>query len=422
MSDVIISRVNIPQNTKTKRKSKKSLLNIELGPCTASEDKAARDKLITARVTLLMKNPFFGNLATRLTLKNADEWLTTAATDGRNFYYNAKFVNALDNQELVFLFGHEVLHVVYDHMGRRDDRNHKLSNIAADLAVNRDLMKHRIGRMITKVDCLYNEKYNDDGWSYERIYADLEENCDEMTLDEYLDQLLDEHIKGENGKEMTEEERQRIRDEFREAVLSASKTETDPSKIPEGIRQMIQDLTEPKMNWREMLPQTLQSMMRSDYTWMRTSRRAWHMDAVLPGSDREQEIDVVIAMDASGSCADMLKDFLSEVKGIMEQFYAYRIHLMTFDTEVYNPQIFTPDNVDSLLDYEIMGGGGTRFGPVYKYLKDNDIVPEKLVWLTDMCPCDNSWKSEEDYCDTLWIVHSTQLVPPFGQYAFYEAA
>lgn len=422
MSNISVRRVNIPGADSNKKRKGTKDLGIELGRSTSSEDSAARDRLITARVTLLMKNPFFGNLATRLTLKNADEWLTTAATDGRYFYYNAKFVNSLDNQELVFLFGHEVLHVVYDHMGRREDRNPKLSNIAADFAVNRDLVKHRIGRMITKVDVLYDEKYNADGWTYEKIYADLEENCDEMTMEEYLDLLLDEHIKNAPGENMSEEERQRIRDEFREAVLSAAKTETDAGKLPEGIRKMIEELTEPKMDWREMLPQTLQSVFKSDYTWMKSSRRAWHMDAVLPGSDREKEVDVVIAMDASGSCVDMLKDFLAEVKGIMEQFHAYRIHLMTFDTEVYNPQVFTPDNMDSLMEYEIMGGGGTLFMPVYNYLQENDIVPEKLVWLTDMCPCDDKWKNEADYCDTLWIIHSTKITPPFGQYAFYEEA
>ena len=412
MATVTVTK--IPHKPKAKRRGKKAL-NIELGPMDRAKDREAREKLITARVALLIHHPFFGNLATRLTLINADDWLTTAATNGRNFYYNSKFVNALDTKELEFLVGHEVLHVVYDHIGRREDRNAKLSNIAADFAVNGDLVKHRIGRMITKVDCLYDEKYL--GWSYEQIYDDLLENSSEMDIDDYLDQMLDEHLKDEN---MSEAERQQIRDEFREAVLSAAKTETDASKIPEGVRKMIEDLTEPKMNWKQMLPQTLQSAFKSDYTWMRASRRGWHMDAILPGSDREKEIDIALIMDASGSCVSMLQDFLSEVKGIMEQFQSFRIHLLTFDTKVYNHQVFTPDNMHDILDYEVMGGGGTLFEPVYDYLKENDILPEKLVWLTDGMPC-NTW-GDENYCDTLWIIHSTKIVPPYGTYAFYEEA
>ena len=111
-------------------------------------DAAARDKLITARIGLLLKAPFFGNLATRMQLINADEWCSTAATDGRKFYYNSEFVNKMPLKQVEFLVGHEVLHVVYDHMGRRVDRDPKLSNIAADYCVNGDLMDQRVGEKI----------------------------------------------------------------------------------------------------------------------------------------------------------------------------------------------------------------------------------------------------------------------------------
>ena len=45
----------------------------------------------------------------------------------------------------MFLFGHEVLHVVYDHMGRFGGRDKQLANIAADYCVNGDLVKNNIG-------------------------------------------------------------------------------------------------------------------------------------------------------------------------------------------------------------------------------------------------------------------------------------
>jgi predicted metal-dependent peptidase len=76
------------------------------------------DKLTTARVGLLLKAPFFGNMATRMKLIEADEWCPTAATNGRNFYYNTEFVKKLSVKKLEFLFGHEILHCVFDHFGR----------------------------------------------------------------------------------------------------------------------------------------------------------------------------------------------------------------------------------------------------------------------------------------------------------------
>ena len=86
-------------------------------------DASSREKLITARVGLLLRAGFFGNLATRLKLVNADAWCPTAATDGRTFWYNSEFIGRLGLKECEFLFGHEVLHVVYDHLGRRGDRD-----------------------------------------------------------------------------------------------------------------------------------------------------------------------------------------------------------------------------------------------------------------------------------------------------------
>ena len=94
------------------------------------------EKLTTARVGLLLKAPFFGNMATRMRLIEADDWCPTAATNGRDFYYNTKFVQKLSVKKLEFLFGHEICHCVFDHFGRVGSRDRQLSNIAQDFAVN----------------------------------------------------------------------------------------------------------------------------------------------------------------------------------------------------------------------------------------------------------------------------------------------
>ena len=70
----------------------------------------AKEKMVTARVKMLFNQPFFGNIACRLQLKDVTEegWCPTAATDGRNFFYNRNFVNLLNVQQCVFLVGHEI--------------------------------------------------------------------------------------------------------------------------------------------------------------------------------------------------------------------------------------------------------------------------------------------------------------------------
>ena len=406
------------------------------GPTDPKLDREIREKLITARVGLLLRASFFGNLATRLKLVNADEWCSTAATDGRNFYYNSRFVDMLKPKEVEFLFGHEVLHCVYDHFGRRGDRDPMLFNIANDYCVNGDLKKHRVGEFITSVPCLYDHKY--EGMSSEEIYDILYENAEKIDIGSLIDKMLDEHLdgegqdsdgdaEGEQGKKggkgrpkLSAEERQKIKDEIKEAVLAAASASDGAGNLPAGVKRIIEDMTAPKMNWRELLRMQLESTIKSDYTWMRNSRRGWHMDAVMPGMKLDPMIDIAVSIDASGSMgARMLKDFLGEVAGIMEQFPNYRIHVLSFDTEVYNPQQFDSENLDDITGYEIMGGGGTDFDCVFKYFKDNEIEPKRHIMFTDGYP-NGSW-GDEQYCDTVFIMHgTTSIVPPFGQYAYYE--
>ena len=404
-----------------------------IGPMDPTLDRKVREKLITARVGLLLRASFFGNLATRLKLVNADEWCGTAATDGRNFYYNSRFINLLKPKEVEFLFGHEVLHCVYDHFGRRGDRDPMLFNVANDYAVNGDLKKHRVGEFITSVPCLYDSKY--EGMSSEEIYDDLYENAEKINLSDLIDKLLDDHMDGEgdsdsdNGDEkdgkgkkpkLSAEERQKIRDEIKEAVLAAAAASDGAGNLPAGVKRLIQDMTAPKMNWRELLRMQLESTIKSDFTWMRASRRGWHMDAVMPGMKNDELIDIAIGIDASGSIDErMLRDFLAETQGIMDQFQSYKIHIFTFDTLVYNPAQYNSDNLDTICDYEVKGGGGTDFDAIYNYLKEEQIEPKRLVVFTDGYPF-GSW-GDENYADTVWIIHgNTTVVPPWGQYAYYE--
>jgi predicted metal-dependent peptidase len=136
-----------------------------------------------------------------------------------------------------------------------------------------------------------------------------------------------------------------------------------------------------------------------------------------------ETIDIAVALDMSGSIGDdQAKDFLGEIKGIMEEYKDYKIKLWCFDTAVYNEQDFEADSGDTLLDYDIIGGGGTDFDINWTYMKENDIIPKKFIMFTDGYPW-GSW-GDEDYCDTVFIVHSNRdknLEAPFGVTAHYDA-
>jgi len=397
------------------------------------------DRVITARVGLLLRHPFFGNLATRLRIQAADDWCQTAATDGRNLYFNTQFFNAMSNKEIEFVIAHEILHCVYDHLTRREDRNPMLYNIAADYKVNNLLVRDRIGEKPKIVDCYQDFQYDGDTSEeiYDKLFDEAQKKGEEFL--EELGEMLDDHFEwdgdddgddsdeeGKNKKKRpkySKEEMRQIRDEIKEAMISASQS-AGAGNVPGEIQRMIKELTEPKMNWREILRQQIQSTVRNDYTFARPSRKGWHTGAILPGMNYDQTIDVAVALDMSGSIGnEQAKDFLGEIKGIMDEYKDYNIKLWCFDTAVYNEQDFTADGGEDLLDYEIYGGGGTDFMCNWDYMKEHDIQPKKFIMFTDGYAW-NSW-GDEDYCDTVFIIHShhdKNLQAPFGVTAHYEEA
>lgn len=410
---------------KAKKRNKK--LEHLIGPTDPKIDAQARERLVGARIGLLLRHSFYGNLATRLQLINADEWCSTAATDGRKFYYNSRFVLMLKPKEVEFLFAHEVLHVVYDHIDRRGDRDPQIFNIANDYAVNADLKRHKVGQFITTVPCLYEQKY--DGLPSEEIYDDLMKNVKKVSIDDLLDQMIDDHLDGEGdneGKEgkskrpkISEAEREQMRQEMKQAIINAAQS-CEAGSIPKGVERLIKQMTDPVMPWRELIQINLTSAIRTDFSWMRPSRRSWHMDAILPGMTPGEEIDVVVAIDMSGSISDkQAQNFLGEIAGMMNAFDGFKVHVFCFDTKVYNPQDFTSENMDTIDNYEPQGGGGTDFDCIFKYLKDSAIEPKRLIVFTDGYPF-GSW-GDPDFCDVVWIIHGDpDPHPPFGTFAIYD--
>lgn len=384
---------------------------------------STKDRLTKARVKMLLKHPFWGNLATRLKLVENSDWLTTAATDGRHFYYCEKFIDSLDDDELVFLFGHEVGHIVYDHMGRRGDRDPQIWNMAGDYLINDMLITNNVGKKITKVPILWDPKFRD--MTAEEVYDDLMKNAVkvQMTLDMHMDGSGEEG-EGSDGKSKSSgikidaETAKKMRDEMKEAILQSAQA-AGAGNVPAGIKRLINQFTAPKMRWQDLLRIQLESSLKNNYSFMRPSRKAWHTGAVLPGMLPAEHLDVCIAIDTSGSITeDMVRDFLSEVQGMMEMYTTYSILVFTFDTEVYNPVTFTEDGFEDLADYDVQGGGGTDFDVCYQYMKDNDINPKQFVMFTDGYPF-GSW-GDPDYCDSLFVVHGNETIEaPFGVTAHY---
>jgi predicted metal-dependent peptidase len=424
-------------------------------PETTLTSEQIEDLLIKSRIKMLLtpNAAFFGNLACRLIFKDGTKWCPTIATDGKYFYYNRDFVAALhDRSEDQLLFGvaHEVLHCVYDHMGRltrnwerpltREDfpiteagfdeyieyqntmvRDGQLWNIANDYVVNNDLIEANIGQRIDLVDILYDFKYR--GMFSEEIYEELVQEAEENGNVRYLE-TFDTHLgeygspqegDGEDGPvKMTDEEKEQVRQDMQGAVEQAAR---QAGKMPGALGRMIDQILNPKLNWRELLAQQIQSVIKSDYTFNRCSRKGMDSGIWLPAMDFDETIDITIAFDMSGSIGQQpANEMISETMAIMSQYTNFKITVMCFDTQVYNVQTFGEHDMDDFSEYEVVGGGGTDFDCVYNYMKEEGIEPKKLVMFTDGYPWD-SW-GDANYCDTLFIIHGSEAgrhpIAPFG--------
>ena len=395
-------------------------------------------KIKKARLWLLFNNPFFGTLVMQLPLQEENTWCQTAAVDGRWIYWNRKFFEGLSLDETIFVLCHEVMHVVYDHFGRRSHRDPGYWNMAGDYVINAMLINEKIGAMPTKPVPvkdgegntsqrvgLYDKRY--EGWTSEAVYDDLQRRKvkKQLTLDVHIEMGKD--AQNSNGKksnqgipiEIDEEALKGIREELKTKVLQAA--QAGQGRLPAAIARLVDSLVEAKINWRDYIQQSIQSQLTSDYSWHRPNRRHMGADVIFPTLIKEDTIDVEITIDQSGSIsAEMARDFLSEVHGITQQYNNFTIAVSTFDTRLYNRQEFNSENIDELLDYEPKGGGGTNINCVWDWLKKNNIEPKLLIVFTDL---EDDNHGDPNYCDTLFLInnpYNKKILPQHGTWVRYE--
>jgi Putative metallopeptidase domain len=67
---------------------------------------------------------------------NGGQAFETAATDGKKFYWNPDFLEALSEDEVATVMCHEIYHVLFFHPTRMRGKDGNVANIAMDYSVN----------------------------------------------------------------------------------------------------------------------------------------------------------------------------------------------------------------------------------------------------------------------------------------------
>ena len=383
-----------------------------------SDIETARKIFKDARMKTLVSYPFFGHILLGIDYVETDQ-VPTCGTDGVRYYWNPEFVATLSVDEMIFIHAHEVSHIIYQHFGRAHGRNKRVWNFAGDYAINEHLVKEMIGT--TPDDILLDEKYN--GMIAEEIYEKLKEEIEqsaksisEMTdeeLEEMFGNNFDTHFDGTdlNLPKPTAEEIERLK---RVCQQSAQTNKGSGNTSSGPLEKIIADAVSEQVNWQDYLREQISSKATSDYSFSKRSKGSLATNFYMPSIIDQPSVNIHIALDTSGSISTAeTSTFLGEVKSIIQSYEDFDIDLWSFDTAVHNHKNYKTHCSENFEQYQPMGGGGTDFECNWEYMKEESIVPDQLIVLTDGYPY-GGW-GDETYCDTIFvIINDREIEPPFG--------
>jgi predicted metal-dependent peptidase len=412
-------------------------------------------KLTRARTQLLLNQPFFGTLCLRLKLVAGA--VPTMATDGQRIAYDPAFADSLPPAELEAVLAHEVLHCALGHHCRRGQRDPRLWNEAADLAINPLLVANGFS---LPAGALIDHAF--DNLSAEEIYARLFQNnsgsfageqapspqcqgsggstiapqqkAPQQPSDSSAWSQLDpqqgascETSQGgtsaprpggfgevldatmEDGQPASEAEKSRQQHEWNIAADQAIRSAKACGHEPANIDRPLSESRETKQDWRTLLRDFIAARTPSDYRWSPPNRRYVASGLYLPSVDRTGLGTIVIGVDTSGSIGDEeLEQFAGEISAIADEAQPEAIHVVYCDAVVQSSQQFGPSEPIHL---DPKGRGGTDFRPVFEWVEENGIAPVCLIYLTDLC-C-HSYPPIPEY-PVLWVTDSRRTAP-FGE-------
>ena len=334
--------------------------------------------------------------------------IPTACTNGRDVIYNPEFIKSLDDKELNFVVLHEALHKVYQHMHlwkKLWKDNPMLANMAADYVVN---------YAIHEADELSNVAKRPESALFDLAYKN-------MTTKQIFDMLKkdNEYVKEQGGhdthdwegaEQLSDEE---VKETAKQIDQALRQGEIIRGKMNGNKNRSINELLEPKVDWREQLREFVNATCRNKdkSTWKRPHKRFLGQDIYMPSMIGESIGKVVVGIDTSGSIGDKeLSEFLSEVVAICDDVSPSSIELLYWDTDVAGHETYNQGDYKALVQStKPAGGGGTHVGCVNQYIKDKRIEAEAIIILTDGY-VEDDWGGTWDY-PTLWAVTSRRTSP-----------
>lgn len=355
---------------------------------------------------------FFGALMLFASMKKSDQ-IETAATDGKDIFFNEKFLKSLKSSEQNALMLHEVLHMALLHVSRRQSRNPHIWNIAADIVVNDLIIRNTKFKLPN--GAIIEPEYADK--SVEHIYEVLLKN-NKYKQYQLLISDVGEQAEDMEGMGLNAEEQQEIESYWRDKIQVLQNGDLNEEgssgqgNIPAGMSQEIEVFLEPEVDWRHAL---WRHVGKTPADFDDLDRRFLYRGLYLEGLLTEA-LEVSVCIDTSGSISRRLLDqFLGELKGILSSYPHVKCDLFFADCSVDGP--YEIHSIEEMPP--ISGFGGTSFVPFFNYLEknnDNLMGSHKVsIYFTDGY---GDFPTTEPKDPTMWLVSKDGLKTsqfPFGE-------
>lgn len=369
------------------------------------------EKLLARARIGIMELPdtvFFSTLCSSLETRFTEE-VETAATNGKNLLINPNFFLKLELNERIFLLAHETLHVAYLHTLRREHRDHRIFNIAADYVINQELSDR--GFQIVK-GALLDSQYQ--GMSTEEVYEKLLNDPNPLPQLPMQDILETAGETSSSGIQSTVEGLQaEVQAKITRAMMMAEMSQQAQS-IPPSIKRYFEELHQPKVNWKVVLQRFLAQFCQDNYSWSRPNKRL--LPHYLPKLRSQQIGRIDFAIDTSGSIsAKQFTQFISELHSVLRMLKPKEIGVYQFDHALQGEHIVKKAN--DILTLDFLGGGGTRPQCALDAFAKNKA--QGLIVLTDGRFNNSLLTAPKN--PVIWVVYNNpQFKAPFGTAVHFE--
>jgi predicted metal-dependent peptidase len=413
------------------------------------------ERLTEIKTAMLLHVPFFASLLLDMmevkVTKDSTLWddlgvTPTCATNGKRITWYEPFLVALDLKEAVFVTCHEIGHCMWMHMARAKmyadqgsfDGNPfepRLWNIAGDYIINDMLVKSGIGQM-PKVGLL-DSKFTSDMLTddvYRALFKKMPpkggggQQSPQGAMQGGQGTPQGGSSKGQHGNHgdtldaHIHETTQTSEAEMKRAIATAKEAAKAMGKMPAALERMVDQYLQPKVKWREKLRHCVtRAASREASSWASPHRRRLVTQKVyLPSYTGFGAGKIVVAFDTSGSVGEReLQQYMGELSDILDTCRPEEVIVVSCDAEVYPDSIQYLQEGHDLINYppKIIGGGGTRFEPVFEWLDEEGIEPACLIYLTDLM---GSFPKEEPKYPVIWAA-TMEGEAPFGETIFIDA-